>query len=293
MYRVVTEQRGATVVAVPRRPAADGLGARRRRRRRARRARRLGRLAVQPEQPDRPAGAGRRHRDAARRASATDAADGRPAGAGRRARRGVRGVRRHVAPRRCARRYPDLIVVRTASKAYALAGPARRLRARAPGGHRPPQPVSAAGLRLHGVRDGRDRGAPRTRRSSRPTSPASRPSARASATALRRPAGRPGRRSRTSCSWTSARPSAPRRPRRASSGAASCRGRSAQGHPAAAYLRLTVRDPDENDRLIEAARDLATEMPRMTTPLGDLDARTPRGPARHGRPDAPARPTSP
>jgi histidinol-phosphate aminotransferase len=31
------------------------------------------------------------------------------------------------------------------------------------------------------------------------------------------------------------------------------------GHPLAGYVRLTVRDPHENDRLIEAARTLATE----------------------------------
>ena len=31
------------------------------------------------------------------------------------------------------------------------------------------------------------------------------------------------------------------------------------GHPLAAYLRLTVRDPHENDRLIQVARDLAKE----------------------------------
>jgi histidinol-phosphate aminotransferase len=33
------------------------------------------------------------------------------------------------------------------------------------------------------------------------------------------------------------------------------------GHPLAAYLRLTVRDRHENDRLIEAARQLSSEMP--------------------------------
>ena len=34
------------------------------------------------------------------------------------------------------------------------------------------------------------------------------------------------------------------------------------GHPLAGYLRLTVRDPDENDRLIEAAAQLSTETAR-------------------------------
>ena len=33
------------------------------------------------------------------------------------------------------------------------------------------------------------------------------------------------------------------------------------GHPLAAYLRLTVRDRHENDRLIEAARQLSLEIP--------------------------------
>jgi histidinol-phosphate aminotransferase len=32
------------------------------------------------------------------------------------------------------------------------------------------------------------------------------------------------------------------------------------GHPLAAYLRLTVRDRHENDRLIEAARQLSSEI---------------------------------
>ena len=31
------------------------------------------------------------------------------------------------------------------------------------------------------------------------------------------------------------------------------------GHPLADHLRLTVRDPEENDRLIAAAADLSTE----------------------------------
>ena len=35
-----------------------------------------------------------------------------------------------------------------------------------------------------------------------------------------------------------------------------------RGHPLAGYLRLTVRDPHENDRLIDAAHDPATEAPR-------------------------------
>jgi histidinol-phosphate/aromatic aminotransferase/cobyric acid decarboxylase-like protein len=34
-----------------------------------------------------------------------------------------------------------------------------------------------------------------------------------------------------------------------------------QDHPLAGYLRITVRDPDENDRLIEAAQAIAKESP--------------------------------
>ena len=34
------------------------------------------------------------------------------------------------------------------------------------------------------------------------------------------------------------------------------------GHPLAGHLRLTVRDPDENDRLIAVAEDLAKEASR-------------------------------
>ncbi len=69
MYRVVTEQRGATVLAVPRRPAADDwaidvdavVGGR---------PRGVGRLAVQPQQPDGAARTRRRHRGACSIASA-------------------------------------------------------------------------------------------------------------------------------------------------------------------------------------------------------------------------------
>ena len=42
------------------------------------------------------------------------------------------------------------------------------------------------------------------------------------------------------------------------------------GHPLAAHLRLTVRDPDENDRLIAAALEVATK------------AGAPEGPDRSG-----------
>ena len=88
------------------------------------------RLGVQPEQPDRPRGAGRRDRAPAR-GDRRGRGGGRPARAGRRRRRGVQRVRRRrrVIPLRA--RFPNLVVVRTASKAYAMAGPAGRVRRRA------------------------------------------------------------------------------------------------------------------------------------------------------------------
>ena len=120
MYRVVTEQRGATVVAVPR-LGRTRLGAGRRGdpgRRRATPAppssgcaARTTRRRSRSRTGDRGAPRGTRRRRRRRRSRA----------AHRRPRRGLRRVRRVVAAR-AARRYPNLIVVRTASKAYALAG---------------------------------------------------------------------------------------------------------------------------------------------------------------------------
>ena len=42
------------------------------------------------------------------------------------------------------------------------------------------------------------------------------------------------------------------------------------GHPLAGFLRLTVRAAPENDRIIQAATEIARETQRMTTPLGEL-----------------------
>ena len=71
------------------------------------------------------------------------------------------------------------------------------------------------------------------------------------------------------------------------------------GHPLAYCLRVTVRDPDENERLIEAAREIAPTLPAI--PHGDRPhdhaARHARGPASaraaaSASPGAPARRTS-
>ena len=122
MYRVLTEQRRATVVAVPRlgrdaglcaRPAGDAD--------RGRRTRCGPRLALQPEQPDGPRRA-RRHRSRRCCAELDDDA----AAAGRQAPVVVldEAYAEFVGSSLLALRdvYPNLIVVRTASKAYALAG---------------------------------------------------------------------------------------------------------------------------------------------------------------------------
>ena len=168
MYRVLTEQRGATVVAVPRRPAAAAwamdLDADP-----GRRAHGTGRLAVQPEQPDRARGARRSHRHTAGRPR-RGRDRRRPPGTDRRPRRGLRRVRRVVAARRSATTYPNLIVVRTASKAYALAGLRVGFAIARPEIIARHQSVPAAGVRLDRVGHARDRGAARPTASSRPTS---------------------------------------------------------------------------------------------------------------------------
>ena len=121
MYRVLTEQRRATVVAVPRLGARAGwaldLAA-------VREAAAHDEASVvwlcSPNNPTalaEPDGTIAALLDGPRRRCRR----GRPRGPRRRPRRGLCRVRRVVADRP-ARRYPNLIVVRTASKAYALAG---------------------------------------------------------------------------------------------------------------------------------------------------------------------------
>ena len=193
MYRVLTEQRGGTVVAVPRlgEPAGFALDAAGHPRGR-RATRRRGRLAVQPEQPDRPGRAGRRDRGAPRGARPTmpprPAASRRSSSSTRRtpssSGRSLIGLRDD---------YPNLIVVRTASKAYALAGLRVGFAVARPeliarlNPYRPPGSVSTVSVTSSPRRCS-------TRRSSTRTSPASRASGPACATRCARSAGRSGRR---------------------------------------------------------------------------------------------------
>ena len=122
MYRVLTEQRGATVVAVPRlgeaagwaldQPAIAG---------RDHRARRIGRLAVQPEQPD---GACRSPTARSPHCSRASPRTRPRPGARHRSSCSTRPMPNSSGTSLLGLRdaYPNLIVVRTASKAYALAG---------------------------------------------------------------------------------------------------------------------------------------------------------------------------
>ena len=153
--------------------------------------------------------------------------------------------------------YPNLIVVRTASKAYALAGLRVGFAIARPeviarlNPYRPPGSVSTVSVTV--VTEAlRDDGI--LRREPQPRRDRARAPVRGAA---RSPAGRSARRSPTSSSSTSAHPSG----RRAVAEALLRRGLVPRtfpaGHVLAGSLRLTVRDPDENDRLINAANEIA------------------------------------
>ena len=278
MYRVLTEQRGARVVAVPRLGRAEGwavdVAAVRAAARDA-----DARLAVQPEQPDRrapePDGAiealldgiagRRRRRRPARRPR-------------RRRRRGVRASSGPIGRSRSATRFPNLVVVRTAS---------RRTRSPASGwGSRSPRPRRSRGSRLYrppgsvgdDLRDRRDGGPARPGGDARRTSSASSASGR----------GSPQR--STAVGWRPSRqrhqlhPGRPRdaRARRGAPSGLLRRGlvprTFGHGHPLAHCLRLTVREPAEDERLIAAAARSTADAAgrpgggtRMTTPVGALD----------------------
>ena len=267
MYRVLTEQRGAAGRRGATRSAADAGWALDLDAVRAAAGDADGRLALQPEQPDRAARARRRDRGACSRGLAADAdRDGRAAPI-------VvldEAYAEFVGGRSCrsAPAYPNLIVVRTASKAYALAGlrvgfaiarPAVIARLNP---YRPPGSVSTVSVTR------RHRGPRATTRSSTPTSsacdverdaPGRRPARRRLG---RRPVGHelPPRRLRLAGTGGGRRrgPPAPR-PR-----AAHLPGRATRS-PASSGSRSATAD--ENDRLIAAP------------PRDDRPDRRRRGPA--------------
>ena len=242
-----------------------GLGDRRRRPSAPRPRDGDARLAVQPEQPDRPARSRTARSSAARRASPADAAaDGRPSPRSSSSTRRTPSSSGDVpapAPRALPepRRRPDR------EQGLRAGRPAGRVRGRR-AARRIARiaPVPAAGLRRDDLASRsstealRDAGGP-----ARPTSPASRRERDRLADGARaRPAGASGRRSRTSCWSTSATAeraaaAALRAP------AAGPRAADVRRRPSArrTRLRLTVRDRAENDRLIEAAREIAPTLP--------------------------------
>ena len=226
MYRVLTEQRGATR---RRRPAArprSGLRARPRRDRAA--AATPGAAVVWLCSPNNPTALAEPDGAIATLLAglaADAAAAGRPA-PDRRPRRGLRRVRRVVAPRAARRR------TRTSSSSGPPARPTPwpvcGSGSRSPGPSSSPGSTrSAAGLGLDRLGHARHRGAPRPgdpRGQPRPRRRRARPPDRRAA---RRRLVRSARRSRTSSSSTSAPPSARRPSPRGSCRAASCRARSA------------------------------------------------------------------
>ena len=176
MYRIHAEQRGGRVIAVPRRPKAEGWamdvdggpgGGPRRRRRDAR-------LGLQPEQPDRPPRSPRARSSACSRASQADAAaDGRRVARGRRG-RGVQRSSPGVRDRRCGTRFPNVVAVPHRLQGLRDGRPAGRVRGRATGRRSPRRALPAARARSgrSRPRSSRPRMRGRPRRCAR-TSPAS------------------------------------------------------------------------------------------------------------------------
>ena len=274
-------RRGGGLGARPRRPSARPPPTRCRRR-----------LAVQPEQPDRAGRARRRDRDAARRAWPTTPP--RP-GARPRSSSSTRPTPSSSGTSLLGLRddYPNLIVVRTASKAYALAGLRVGFAVARPeliarlNPYRPPGSVSTVSVtlvtealldptileanlaRVARERDPPDRRAPRDR-------------------LVGRAVGHelhPGR--------LRDRRSAPRRVAEALLSRGLVPRTFGAGHPLADHLRLTVRDPDENDRLIAAADDAQHGDHAHDHAARRHRDRSARGPPRDGRPDDATRPRSP
>ena len=139
---------------------------------------------------------------------------------------------------------------------------AGRLRRRPTRGHRPDQPVPAARVGVGDLGHDRHRGPPRRHDPGRQPGPGRATSDRACRTAS------------AQAGWAVG-PSVTNfvlvdfgTPERAADVAEALLTRGlvprtfAAGHPLAGHLRLTVRDPDENDRLIAVAQALAKETPR-------------------------------
>ena len=256
MYPVLTEQRGATVVGVPRLGETAGwaldLGAVRAA---TTEQRCSGRLAVQPEQPDRVAGAGRRDRRRCLTGLATDAgAAGRPAPVVVLDEAYAEFVGTTLLGLRDV--YPNLIVVRTASKAYALAGLRVGFAVARPeviarlNPFRPPGSISTVSVTL--VTEALARRLD-PRRQPGPSRDRADPADRGPA----------GRRLEGRAVGHELRAGRPRSTERAAAVAEGLLARGlvprtfGAGHPLADHLRLTVRAADENDRLIAAATELA------------------------------------
>ena len=182
MYRVLTEQRGAEVVTVPRRPPAEGWALDVD----AVRAAARGSSVVWLCSPNNPTGLAEPDGtietllDGPRRRRRSGRTPSRRSSSSTRRTRSSSG-RRSLAAARDATRGSSSC----APRARPTRSPACASGSRSPArGHRPDEPVPAAGLGVDGFGDDRDRGAARPARSWRPTSPVSRPSATACRDAL-------------------------------------------------------------------------------------------------------------
>ena len=255
MYRVCTEQRGATVVAVPRRGAQDGWAVDVDALRAASRDASVVWLCS-PNNPTALPEPGGLIEDLLAALESDAIADGRPAPIVVLDEAYAEFVGSSLVGLRGA--YANLVVVRTISKAYALAGLRVGFAIARPeliarlNPYRPPGSVSVVSVTVatEALLDDTilDANLDRvTRERARLTD------------ALRRVGWSVGE------SVTNFILVDLGSPRRASAVAEALLTRGlvprtfGQGHPLAAYLRLTVRDPHENDRLIEAAKDLARE----------------------------------
>jgi histidinol-phosphate aminotransferase len=255
MYRVVTEQRGATAIAVPRRPAAEDWALDRDAVAAAARTAAVVWLCS-PNNPTalpEPPGSIEALLD---RLLADATADGRPAPVVVLDEAYAEFVGSSLHP--LVADYPNLVVVRTASKAYALAGLRVGFAVARPeliarlNPYRPPGSVSTVSVTVvtEALLDPGILDANLTRVTGE----------RTRLTDALRAVGWSVGRSVTNFILVDFGT-----PERAAAAAEGLLRRGLvprtfpQGHPVAAYLRLTVRDRDENDRLIAAATELASE----------------------------------